>query len=180
MLPMRRWKIALFVLMVSSSALACDLKYDPASVSQFYREQGWTLPGIKDEGPWRSDQRYDLPIGERIPGVKASVVVHPFPYIVSFPKQEFLLNGTRQRMRSMQVKASIVRLKLDDRIIAYSYGLIPVSAHKKRGKWVIETEAGCIFTVTFIDDRGDGVFRLLVPNGLTPDLVPRWTKRRKS
>jgi hypothetical protein len=180
MLPMRRWKIALFVLMVSSAAFACDLKYDPASLPQFYREKGWTLPGIKDEGPWRSDQHYDLPIGETIPGVKASIVVHQFPYIVSFPKQEFLLNGTRQRLRSMQVKASIVRLKVDDRVIAYSYGLIPVSARKKNGKWVISTEMGCMFSVTFIDDRGDGVFRLLVPNGLTPDLVPRWAKPKKS
>ena len=52
-------------------------------------------------------------------------------------------------------------------------------AKKIAGKWNVEPEAGCIFTATFIDDKGDEVFRVLVPDRLTPDLIPRWATSEK-
>jgi hypothetical protein len=48
------------------------------------------------------------------------------------------------------------------------------------GKWDVESELGCIFTATFIDDKGDGVFRILVPGGLTAGLIPHWAKPKES
>lgn len=45
-------------------------------------------------------------------------------------------------------------------VIAYAPGLIPVTAHRKNGKGIVASEPGCIFYATFIDDKGDGVFRI--------------------
>jgi hypothetical protein len=102
------------------------------------------------------------------------------PYIIEFPAQEFVLNGARQKMRPLQVKATIVRWKIGEQVIACSYGLSPVTAHRVSRKWKIESEWACIFTATFIDDTGDGVFRVLVLGGLREDLVPRWAKSPRS
>jgi hypothetical protein len=33
-----------------------------------------------------------------------------------------------------------------------------------------------MFYGTFIDNKGDGVFRTLVPGALTPELNPLWAK----
>lgn len=117
----------------------------------------------------------------RITGARAELLPHnEYPYIVEFPAQEFLLNGSRQRMRPAMVKVSIVRWKVDGHIVAYSYGLIPVIAQKVGAKWNVQSEAGCMFTATFIDDKGDAVFRVLEEGPFTPDLVPRWAKPRDS
>ena len=175
-IDMRRWKIAVFILALAPAAPACDLKYDAVSAPRYYREEGWKLPGIHEFKPHQPGEYNEYPMMGVVPGAQASVLAHEYPYIVSLPVQEFVLNGARQRMRAMQVKATIIRWMMDDHVVAYSYGLIPVNAHKKKGKWVIKSEAGCIFTVTFVDDRGDGVFRLLVPNAFTHDLVPLWVK----
>jgi hypothetical protein len=70
-------------------------------------------------------------------------------------------------MRPQPAKATIVRWKLYRHVVAYSYTLIPVAAHRAGGKWVVDSEAACVFTATFIDDKGDGVFRVLVPVALT-------------
>ena len=80
----------------------------------------------------------------------------------------------------MQAKAIIVRYSIGAKVVAFSYGLIPVKARREDGNWVVESETACIFTATFIDDKGDGVFRLLVSGAFTPDLVPRWAKPQKS
>jgi len=102
------------------------------------------------------------------------------PYIAEFPAQEFALNGSRQRMRGSLVKATIVRWEVAKRVVAYSYTMIPVMAHRKNGKWIVDAEAACIFWATFLDDRGDGIFRVLVPAPFAADLVPLWAKRKES
>ena len=104
---------------------------------------------------------------------------HASPYIVQFPAQEFVLNGVRERMHAIQVKATIIRWEVGKHVVAYSYGLIPVVAHRHNGKWIVENELGCIFYATFIDDKGDGVFRVLVPASLTADLIPSWARREE-
>jgi len=158
----------------------CHFEYDPISVPTYYRSEGWTLPGIADLNPSAEPQLSELPSVNPIPGANTEVLLHEYPYIVEFPAQEFVLNGSRQRMRPAQVKVTIVRWKVDGHIVAYSYGLIPVKARKVGGKWHVLTELGCIFTVTFIDDKGDGLFRVLVPDSLTADLIPGWARSKKN
>jgi hypothetical protein len=166
--------IALF----AAPAFACDFKYDPVSIHQYYRADGWNLPGIEDNPSARVDAS-GLPSAPPIPGFEARIIRHESPNVVIFPAQEFTLNGTRQKMQAAQVKAGILRLVASGRTVAYSYGLTPVNAHRENGKWVIDAEAGCIFEATFIDDKGDGVFRIQVPGPLTADLVPSWATAKK-
>ena len=73
----------------------------------------------------------------------------------------------------------MVRIEMHGRVAAYSFGLVPVEAHRKGGKWVIDSTAACIFYATFIDDKGDGVFRVLVPAPFTAEVVPGWAKKAK-
>ena len=112
---------------------------------------------------------------------KAYPVTHDeSPYIAEFPAQEFVLKGSRQRMRASLVKATIVRWQVEKRAVAYSYTMIPVMAHRKDGKWIVDAEAACIFWATFLDDKGDGVFRVLVPTPFAAELIPLWAKKKKS
>jgi len=158
----------------------CRFEYDPAAVATYYRAEGWTLPGIADFNPSAAPHFSDMPPLNHITGTTAELLPHnEYPYIVEFPAQEFVLNGSPYRTRPTQMKASIVRWKMSGHVVAYSYGLIPVEAHKIGAKWNVDSEAGCLFTATFIDDRGDGTFRVLVPNRLTLDLIPRWAKADK-
>jgi hypothetical protein len=160
---------------------ACHFEYDPISLPTYYRTEGWALLGITDFNPAATPRVAELPPIKRVPGAVAELLPHDeYPYVIEFPAQEFVLNDTRQMMRSAQVKAAIVRWKVDGHIIAYSYGLIPVKARRVNGKWDIQSEVGCIFTATFIDDKGEGVFRVLIPGGLTVDLIPRWAKPKES
>ncbi len=112
--------------------------------------------------------------------MKGFVISHSDPYILTLPEQEFRLKGKLHRMKRQQLKAQVIRWEIKGKVFAYSYSVIPVTAHREKDKWIITGEVGCIFAITFVDDRGDGVFRLLVPNGLTADLIPRWAKPKES
>jgi hypothetical protein len=160
------------------AAFACEFKYDAVSAPQYYRAEGWTLPGAKESNPsvvWGGQLRT-----ESIPGAMAQVLAHESPYVVDFPAQEFLLNGTRQKMRVARVQVSITRWLIHRHTVAYSYTLTPVMAHSEDGHWIIDAQAACIYFATFIDDKGDGVFRILVPDRFTAALVPLWAKSSKN
>jgi hypothetical protein len=161
-------------------AAGCDLKYDPAfSLSlQFVRPEGWALPGIQDFRPDApvNHNRAFWPPAPSLPGLKVTPLPHDDDFVAEFPSQEFLLNGSRKRLRPTLARVAILRLELNGKVFAYTYMLIPVGAHRSDGKWKVDWEAGCTFAITFIDDRGDGVFRVLMYNGLTPDAVPAWVK----
>ncbi len=124
----------------------------------------------------------------QIPGLSAFIILHENPYIAEFPSVEFNLTGKRHRMPSQQMrlsgflgKAWIVRWETDDaKVVAYTYSFIPVSAHRSGDKWRVDSEAGCVFDTTFIDDRGDGVFRIMVDGDMRPALIPAWAKEPKS
>ncbi|HZS27971.1 MAG TPA: hypothetical protein VFB76_12140 [Candidatus Angelobacter sp.] len=74
-----------------------------------------------------------LPDLSPVIGIKSYLITHSEdPYIIEFPAQVFVLNGKRQRLRRAQFKATVVRMELNGNVIAYSYGLIPVTAHKKK------------------------------------------------
>ena len=177
------WRFGLLIVWLTTvpSLIACDFQYDPASVANYYREQGWTLPGTTDFNLSATPRTSEAPELAQIPGAVAQLLPHDeYPYIVEFPSQEFVLNGSRKKMRPAQLKATIVRWKVEGKIVAYSYGLVPVVARRVNGQWKIEIEAGCIFTATFIDDKGDGVFHVLVPGAFATELVPLWARPPKS
>ena len=47
---------------------------------------------------------------------------------------------------ALLAKATIIRWEINGKVVAYSYGLIPISkAYKQDGKWVYEGEIRCSF-----------------------------------
>jgi hypothetical protein len=161
------------------AAFACEFQYDPVSTPQYYREEGWSLPGTKAFNSSTVHRDQSSPT-ESIGGAVGQALVHESPNVVNFPAQEFLLKGMRQRMRAAQLQVNIVRWVMHGRTIAYSYSLIPVAAHRENGKWIIDSMAACIYFATFIDDKGDGVFRVLVPDRFTAELGPLWATSGKN
>lgn len=168
------------VWLLSGILLACDFRYDPASTPWYYREQGWALPGIHDDSPRGKAIQYGIPplapVLTSVPGAKAILIRrNQDHYVIRFPEQVFSLGTDRKRMESILAKAVIVRWEINGKIVAYSYGLIPITkAYKRGGEWIYEGELGCIFYGTFIDENGDGVFRTLVPDTLRPEYIPSW------
>jgi hypothetical protein len=163
------------------AAFACEFKYDPVLAAQYYRASGWNLPGTKNFNSSARLETYSLAPAESIPGAVAQALPNDkSPNVVEFPAQEFVLHGARQKMRATQVQVGILRWVMHGRIVAYSYSLIPVVAHRGDGKWIIDSMAACVFFASFIDDKGDGVFRVLVPDRFAADLVPLWAKPREN
>jgi hypothetical protein len=137
--------------------------------------------GVTDFNPKVTPPIYGTPQLRGIPGAVAQLLPHnEDPYIIAFPAQHFVLNGRQKKMRSLQAMAVVVCWMMGGHIIAYSYRLIPVTAHRLLGRWIVESELICMFTATFIDDSGDGIFRALVPGPFTQDLVPRWARPPQS
>jgi len=160
---------------------ACTFQFDPAANVKYYRSEGWNLPGIADfnfSAPVRYLGQYPT---ASIPAARAIPLPHAeYPYIIEMPAQTFALDSAPKRMRPVLARAAILRWEMDGKIFAYSYALIPVSARRMNGNWQIDSESLCVFNATFIDETGDGVFRLLVPGRLTESLVPAWVKRPQS
>jgi hypothetical protein len=178
------WRLGLFLAalpLAAISVVACDFQFEPASTPTYYRADGWMLPGTTDFNPNGKADTYGGPRVTKIPGEKVQLLAHDEnPYVIEFPAQESMFGKVRMKLHSMQAKAVITRISIGGKVVAYSYGLIPVQARRDSGHWVIESEMACVFTVTFIDDKGDGVFRSLVRGPLTPDLVPRWAKPQEN
>ena len=83
--------------------------------------------------------------------------------------------------QTMRVEdGAFLRYEIGGKVVAYTFRLIPVAAHRGGGQWVIDAEAGCVFHATYVDDKGDGKFRLLVPEEMTIDLIPAWAMKPKS
>ena len=167
---------ALFALF-AIQAFACDFQYDPVSATRYYRQEGWKLPGADASVMLSAPTNLSgLPIPkERIPEAGFEIINAG---VVEFPAQQFQLDGAKQRMRAAHYGARILKWTINSRTVAYSYGLIPVTAHREKGEWVVDSEAGCIFDATFIDDKGDGVFRVMVPGPFAANLVPSWARAK--
>lgn len=105
-------------------------------------------------------------------GVTVSATVDSFS--AHFPEAAFSENGTSKKMlaRTIEVKV-IYRWEINGRPYAYSYTLSP-------------RELLCFFTVDFIDDKGDGIFRVMTSPGhpaITlgpPPPVPGWARKPKT
>lgn len=72
----------------------------------------------------------------------------------------------------------VYRYDVDGKVVGYTFGLTPVEGHWIKGKWTTDSMAACDFNATFVDDKGDGVFRILLSGRLTPELVPRWARKQ--
>jgi hypothetical protein len=168
------------VCILNSGLVACDFRYNPAATPRYYREQGWMLPGIHDGSSHGKAIEYGIPplspVLKSFPGAKAILIPRDRDhYVISFPEQVFSLGTDRKRMEPLLAKAVIIRWEINGKIVAYSYSLIPIKkAFKRHGDWVYEGELACIFYGTFIDEKGDGVFRTLVPDTLRPEYIPLW------
>jgi hypothetical protein len=102
------------------------------------------------------------------------------PYVFEIPRQEFEQEGKRFVMsaQNMAIRGWAWKYDVDGRVVAYTMGLTPVQAKRVSGVWKISAEVGCVFYATFIDDKGDGIFRLLVPGWMKPDLIPEWALKK--
>lgn len=143
--------------------VGCTFQFDPAASERYYRAEGWELPGIRD---------FDLkaPLRTEFAGVldvRAIILPHGnHPYIVNLPAQIFTLNGETKRMRAVLARATVMRLEVNGKVFGYEYAMIPVQAHRRNGFWKIDSESLCVFSATFIDETGNGVFTALYPDSL--------------
>ena len=101
--------------------------------------------------------------------------------LFEFPRQEFEQDGKHRVMplQYMGVTRWVYRYDVGGKVIAYTFGFSPVVAHRVGGGLEVDGEVGCVFDSTFIDDNGDGVFRILSPGDLTPGAVPQWAFDRR-
>src|SRR5215831_12009778 len=104
-----RWLAFLVAcLIVVPAGFACDFQYDPASVPTYYRAEGWSLPGVKDFKSQATPRTSAVPRLIQIPGAVAQLLLHDEdPYIITFPAQQFVLNGGQKKMHSLQAKAVV-------------------------------------------------------------------------
>lgn len=171
---------------------ACDFQTKPAAVHQYYRSDGWMLPPVErgkltapvtSSGPGPSSAALKFGPG-LVPGLTTRVIIHDAtavePNIFEIPQQDFEQDGKRGIMSSqlMAIDSMIWRYDVDGAVVAYTVGLTPIDAHREKGKWKIDSEVACTFYATFVDDSGDGVFRLLIPGWMKPDLIPQWALKR--
>lgn len=160
----------------------CHFEAVPVAASVWYRSTGWNMPGVnyhprslkprsdivfmpvtvKDEG-----MRPGLP-----DGVTVSATVSPFS--AHFPEAVFAENGISKKMLARTVDVKVIyRWEIHGRPYAYSYTLIP-------------RDLLCFFTVDFMDDKGDGIFRVMTSPGhaaitlRAPPPVPEWARKPKA
>ncbi len=173
---MRRILLVFFsVLILVSAVFACGFRSSRVSLHQFYRAQGWRLPAISAAPSVSASTK------GTVPGLVAKEVHLDAPGLIEFPATDFRLDGQERQMPYQVMKASLTRWEVEgtDRVVAYTYDLAPADAKQVNGKWSVAAIAQCTFQASFIDDRGDGIFRLMVMEPMRAGLVPEWAKRPK-
>src|SRR6516162_4732313 len=128
---MQRLLLMVVALVLSPLATACDLKYAPAASMQFVRPEGWKLPGVQSSTRVNPDH---ASFSSDMPGVTVALLRDRSAYIAEFPAQIFLLDGSRQRLRTFTAKATVLRFQVKGRTFAYGYSLVPVHAHRSHGR----------------------------------------------
>jgi hypothetical protein len=156
----------------------CGFAFEPAAEVRWYRNEGWSIPGLKGAkailpGNLVIDGR---PTPWPFPdGVTISIVQHDYGYRVTFPEAIFAKDGKRTRMLSRSfLLYQLVRWEINGKAYAYSYQLGPL-------------DVACTASIDIIDDKGDGVFRVMSPDGhpiwgrrTVPPPVPEWARQPKS
>jgi hypothetical protein len=189
----RLLNIVLASLFLIGVAHACDFKTEPAALRQFFRSEGWVLPEISSgkvsapivfRGYPKDWWKGPLPFGP-IPGLTVRMITRDPSEanlnLFEIPRQEYEQDD-KHRMMSSQYLAfdhQVYRYEVEGKVVAYTFRLTPTEGHWNEGKWISEGEVACDFIATFVDNAGDGVFRVLLPGALTPDLVPRWALDRQ-
>ena len=153
---MRAALLALFVCFSSSMFAQCQFSAEPIANTTWYRSEGWRPPAIRDG---RATRSFNVTINGKPPawpaGVSVSEIVHRKGYRVTFPAAIFEENGTREKMRSRTlVLGELLRWDISGKPYAYSYELVP-------------NGVACMFSVDLLDDKGDGIFRVMVSPGHT-------------
>jgi len=188
-------RVVIVSFLLVAAAQACDYRIEPAAFSYFYRSEGWKMPAVERgelSAPISFPASYsfkDWKFGAvPIPGVTVRVILFESSDrdatesgLFEIPRQEFEQGGKHRVMPSqyMGVTRWVYRYDVDGKVIAYTFGFSPVDAHRVGDKLVVDGEVGCVFNTTFIDDKGDGVFRTLAPGDLTPDALPQWALDRR-
>lgn len=156
----------------------CGFAFEPASEVRWYRSEGWSIPGLKDA---KSILPANLIVDGKptlwpFPdGLTFSVVQHEYGYYVTFPEVIFVEDGKRTMMLSRTfLLYQLVRWEINGKAYAYSYVLGP-------------RDVACTANIDIIDDKGDGVYRVMTPNGHTirgkdtiPPPLPEWAIPPKS
>ncbi len=154
----------------------CGFVAEPVAVTSRHRSEGWKLPGVRDG---KVSRPLNVMINGKAPlwpnGVTVSEIVHDKGYHVTFPAAVFEENGKPQKMRTRILGLHrLLRWELDGKPYAYSYELWPDGLF-------------CDFSVDIVDDKGDGVFRLMESPGHLihslnpqPPALPTWEKKPTS
>ena len=181
----KAFSAAITLIVLSTAAAACGVNSEPIAALQWYREAGWHLPDLK--GTWSTTAtaggwRPAAAAGSWLPGVTVRTLTVR-KQVLEFAPEEFVVDGERRRTQHhLEVLARnfLVRYEMNGRVFAYVYPLTTVRARRQGKYWKILATAACEASVTYVDDRGDGVFRLLAPNGLSPELIPQWVGKPRS
>lgn len=171
---MRRILAVCFIALISVSVVfACGFQSSRVTWQHFYRAQGWQLPGVAGATL--------APAQTTVPGLTAKSV-HLGSNIIEFPSTDFVLDGKPRTMPRQPMKASLTRWEFQGsgRVVAYTYNLAPVTVERQGENSVTTSIAQCTFQATFIDDRGDGVFRVMLTQPMTAELIPAWARPPKS
>ena len=172
----KAFSAAITLIVLSTAAAACGVNSEPIAALQWYREAGWHLPDLK--GTWSAPAA----AGSWLPGVTVRTLTVR-KQVLEFAPEEFVVDGERRRTQHhLEVLARnfLVRYEMNGRVFAYVYPLTTVRARRQGKNWKILATAACEASVTYVDDRGDGVFRRLAPNGLSPELIPQWVGKPRS
>jgi hypothetical protein len=154
----------------------CGFIGKPVAANEWYRSEGWSLPGVADAkqvAPVNitlNGEAFNWPAG-----VELAALIHPKKYVVSFPAALFETGGAKQIMSARRLQLGyLYRWEFHGNVYAYSYELIP-------------RDLGCLFSIDLVDDRGDGVFRVMRLDGHAFRLpkngypaVPDWAKKPKA
>ena len=152
---MRTMLAVLVACCCSLAALAqCHFVAKPVAMTGWYRSEGWALPGIADGkivGPASARINDKPPAWPE--GITISVIEHDPGYRVSFPEAVFQENGVQMKMEARSIPLNgLYRWEIFGKPYAYSYDLWP-------------DDVGCAFSADFMDDKGDGVFRVMASPG---------------
>jgi len=150
----------------------CGFAFEPASEVRWYRSEGWSIPGLTDANAIRPANLVvdGKPASWSLPdGVTFSMVQHEYGYHVTFPDAIFVEEGKRTKMLSRSfLLYQMVRWEINGKAYTYSYLLGPL-------------DVACMAYIDIIDDKGDGVFRIMTPTGhnimgkeTTPPPIPAW------
>lgn len=132
----------------------CGFVAESVAATTWYRNEGWSPPGVTDgEAVGPISVRIDGRATLWPHGVTVSEIRHERSYRVTFPAAIFTEDGKRKgTARRTLGLHGLFRWEIDGKPYAYSYDLWPEGLL-------------CTFSVDLVDDKGDGLFRVMATPG---------------